>query len=69
LLPDSTPLEGRLVWAAVMLTLQLILVVVLMRNYNPRALAVEIAVFVLMNAAVFGINLLLNPVTVIPVVE
>jgi hypothetical protein len=69
LLPDSKPLEGRLIWAAVMLSLQVVLVVVLMRNYSPKALAIEIAIFVVLNAFVFGINLLLNPVRTIPVVD
>src|SRR5690348_11967406 len=41
-LPDSSPLEGRLIWLATMLTMQLVLVVVLMRNYTPRALVIEI---------------------------
>lgn len=61
-LPDSSPLEGRVIWLATMLTMQLVLVVVLMRNYTPKALAIEIGVFLLVNAAVFGLSLLWNPI-------
>jgi hypothetical protein len=61
LLPDLTQMKGRLAWTGAMLAMQLILVVVLMRDYKPKSLAVEVAVFVVLNALVFGINLLLMP--------
>lgn len=68
-LPDSSPIEGRLIWFATMLSLQLVIVVVLMRNYTPKALAIEIGVFLLVNLAVFAITLLWNPIRSAPTPE
>jgi hypothetical protein len=66
LVPDTNSMEGRLIWGATLLSMQLVLVVVLMRNYSAKALAIEIGSFLLVFAVVFGINLLLNPVRPVP---
>jgi hypothetical protein len=61
-LPDPSVFEGRLIWMGVMLGIQLVLVVVLMRNYTPRALAAEIAAIVLASVLTFGTHFLFSPV-------
>jgi hypothetical protein len=68
-LPDSSTMEGRLTWAATLFSTQVVFVVILMRNYAPRVLLIEIGSFLFANAVTFGVRLLLSPVRALPVIE
>jgi hypothetical protein len=56
-----SPVQGRLVHFAVFILMQVVLVLVLMRNTTPRAILIEIAVVVGVNAPLVALSMMLMP--------
>jgi hypothetical protein len=60
-LPPATGSEGRVLRIAIMASVQLLGVVVLMRKFTPRVLAIETAATAAANAIVVSLQLMITP--------
>lgn len=55
------PVTGRLISVGVMAGAQALFAVILMKNWTAKGIGIEVAAVLAANAAVFGVNALINP--------